>query len=93
MLFLDPLWDELIIHNEDIRKDIRHRTSSRLVETTYGSVGRQRRSLRESATALPTDQVDAAAAKRTDQVDIAGTSASVEVLTTTDEHDPLLRVT
>ncbi|KAJ7394304.1 hypothetical protein OS493_000106 [Desmophyllum pertusum] len=73
-----PLWDELIVHNEDIRQDIKRRSSSRLMETTYGSVGRQRHSLRSQREAAePTDQVDAA--------------ASVEVLTATDEHDPLLR--
>ena len=51
------------------------------METTYGSVGRQRRSLRSQREAAePTDQVDAA--------------ASVEVLTASDEHehDPLLMV-
>lgn len=78
MEFLDPLWDELIVHNEDVRKELKHRTSSRLVETTYGAVGQQRRSLKESVAA--TDQVD-------------GANASVEVLTATDEHDPLLGVT
>ena len=78
--FLDPIWDELIVHNEDIRQDIRHRTSSRLVETTYGSVGRQRHSLVKESAAGPTDQVD-------------GAGASVEVLTATDEHEPLLTVT
>lgn len=66
------------MHNEDIRQDIRHRTSSRLVATTYGSMGRQRRSLKASAG--PKDEVDAAG---------ASASASVEVLTATDEHDPL----
>lgn len=67
------------MHNEGVRKELRHRTSSRLVETTYGAVGRQRRSLKESGAAA-TDQVD-------------GESASVEVLGVTDEHGPLLGVT
>ena len=78
MEFLDPLWDDLIVHNEDVRKELRHRTSSRLVETTYGAVGQQRRSLKESGAA--TAQVD-------------GASASVEVLSATGEQDPLLAVT
>ena len=73
-ILLDPLWDELIEHNQDIREELRHRTSSRLIETTYGSMGRQRRSLLE--TAVSQDQVDAATA-----------STSVEVLTETDRHD------
>lgn len=79
MEFLDPLWDELIVHNEGVRKELKHRTSSRLVETTYGAVGQQRRSLKESG-AASTDQVD-------------GASASVDALSATDEHDPLLGVT
>ena len=66
------------MHNEDVRKELKHRTSSRLVETTYGAVGQQRRSLKESGAA--TDQVD-------------GASASVEVLSATDENNPLLGVT
>lgn len=33
---LDALWNELIVHNDEIRKEIRHRTSSRSVElNTY----------------------------------------------------------
>ena len=66
------------MHNEGVRNELKHRTSSRLVETTYGAVGQQRRSLKESGAAA--DQVD-------------GASASVEVLSATDEHDPLLGVT
>ena len=81
MEFLDALWDELIVHNEEIRNEIRHRTSSRLVDRTYGAVAR--RSVRESA-AVPTDQVDAAP---------AATGSGAEVLTATDEHDPLSTVT
>jgi len=73
----DPLWDELIEHNHGIRKDLRYRTSSKLVETTYGSMGRQRHSLLE--TAVRADQVDAA-------------SASVELFTETDEQVQLLQV-
>ena len=78
MWFLDPLWNDLIVHNEDVRKELKHRTSSRLVETTYGAVGQQRRSLKESGAA--TDQVD-------------GASASVEVLSGSNENNPLLGVT
>ena len=59
--FLDPLWDELIVHNEDVRNELKRRSSSRLVETTYGAVGRQRRSEKESGAAA-TDQVDGASA-------------------------------
>lgn len=80
-ILLDPLWDELIEHNQDIREELRHRTSSRLIDATYGSMGRQRHSLLE--TAVSQDQVDAATA-----------SASVEVLTATarDEQVQLLQV-
>ena len=79
MKFLDPLWNELIVHNEGVRKELRRRSSTRLAETTYGAVGRQRQSQRKSVAAA-TNQVD-------------GASASVEVLGATDEHDPLLGVT
>jgi len=79
MELLDPLWDELIEHNEGVREQLKRRTSSRLVETTYGAVGRQRQILKESG-APATDGVD-------------GASANVEVLSATDEHDPLLGVT
>ena len=79
---LDPLWDQLIVHNQVIRNDLRLRTSSRLVEGTYGSMGRQRCSLRESGL-------------REDEVDAPGASGSVEVLTATDEElsRPLIQVT
>lgn len=83
MVLLDPLWDELIEHNQVIRHDLRHRTSSRLVDTTYGSMGRTsrlRRSQQVEST-MPTDQVDA-----------AGASASAEFLTATDEQATLLQV-
>ena len=72
------------MHNEEIRNEIRHRTSSRLVDRTYGAVAR--RSVRESA-AVPTDQVDAAPAAAA-----AAAGSGAEVLTATDEHDPLLTV-
>lgn len=73
---IDPLWDELIGHNQDIREEIRHRTSPRLVDTTYGSMGHQRHSLLERAR---------------DYVDAATASTSAEHLTS-DEHAQLLQV-
>lgn len=81
MKFSDPIWDELIVHNGEIRDDIQRRTSTRLVEGTYGSMARHR--ARESAVIEgPMDQVDAE----------AGTSGSLEYLSATHELDPLLGV-
>lgn len=62
------LWNDLIDHNQDVRTEMRLRSSSRLSDTTYGSMGRQRRSLRETLGQI-------------DEVDAGPSHASAEVIT------------
>lgn len=81
MKFSDPIWDELIVHNGEIRDDIQCRTSTRLVEGTYGSMA-QRRARESAVIEGPMDQEDAG----------AETSGSSEHLSATHELDPLLGV-
>lgn len=53
---------------------MRLRSSSRLSDTTYGSMGRQRRSLRETLGQI-------------DEVDAGSSHASAEVISVTDEEE------
>ena len=41
---LDALWNELIGYNKDVRDEIHDRTSSKLGDTSYGSIRRTNRS-------------------------------------------------